>query len=210
MSSSLKRLMLRPHRFLLARPTRIMMLLYGSTYLTANLVDTMSSVARNQPASTTTSGLAKFGAVSLVNVSLALYKDSQFTQMFGTIAARPLPPASYMLLAFRDSITICASFNLPPKVAPMLPTSVEHHFSRLSVAQFTVPALAQLSNSPLHLLGLDLYNRNGITSVRDRVRKVLLDWPITSLARMCRVIPAFGIGATVNNNLRASMMAKLG
>ena len=148
MSSSLKRLVLRPHRFLLARPTRIMMLLYGSTYLTANLVDTMSSVARNQPASTTTSGLAKFGAVSLVNVSRALYKDSQFTQMFGTIAARPLPPTSYMLLAFRDSITIFASFNLPPKVAPMLPTSVEHHFSRPSVAQFTVPALAQLFEQP--------------------------------------------------------------
>lgn len=137
-----------------------MMLLYSSTYLTANVVDTMSSTAQDQPASTTTSGLTKFGAVSVVNMSLALYKDSQFTTMFGTISPRPLPPASYALLALRDSVTIFASFNLPPKLGPVLPESVEDHFSRLSVAQFTTPALVQIFNTPLQLLGLDRYNRN--------------------------------------------------
>ena len=185
------------------------MLLYSSTYLTANVIDTLHSTAQDQPASTTTSGLTKFGAVSLVNVSLALYKDSQFTKMFGTISPRPLPPATYALLALRDSITIFASFNLPPKLAPMLPESVEDHFSRLSVAQFTAPTLAQILNTPLHLLGLNLYNRNIPTSVRDRLRKVRLDWPAASLARMCRVLPAFGVGGVVNNNMRAKMMSKL-
>ncbi|KAL8830590.1 MAG: hypothetical protein Q9191_001343 [Dirinaria sp. TL-2023a] len=182
------------------------MLLYSSTYLTANAIDTMSSTAQNQPASTTTSGLAKFGAISFVNLNLALYKDSQFTKMFGTIAPRPLPPASYALLALRDSLTIFASFNLPPKVASMLPQSVEDHFSRRSVAQFATPALIQILNTPLHLLGLDLYNRNSPTPARDRLRKVRLDWPATSLARMCRVLPAFGLGATVNHKMRANMM----
>ena len=205
-TSSLQRLVLSPHSFLFAPPSAIMMLLYSSTYFTANLMDTMSSTAQGQPASTTTSGLAKFGAVSLVNLNLALYKDSQFTQMFGTIAPRPLPPASYALLALRDSLTIFASFNLPPLVAPMLPQAVDDHFSRLSVAQFTTPALIQALNTPLHLLGLDLYNRNCPTPVRDRLRKVRLDWPATSLARMCRVLPAFGVGATVNHKMRASMM----
>ena len=206
--SSLRCLVLRPHTFLLARPSAIMMLLYSSTYFTANLIDTMSSTAQDQPASTTTSGLIKFGAVSLVNLSLALYKDSQFTKMFGTISPRLLPPVSYALLAFRDSLTIFASFNLPPKLAPMLPESVEDHFSRLSVAQFTCPALIQVFNTPLHLLALDLYNRNRTTPVRDRLRKVRLDWPATSLARMCRVIPAFGVGGVVNIQMRASLMSK--
>lgn len=185
-----------------------MMLLYSSTYFTANTIDTMSSTAHDQPASTTASGLMKFGAVSLVNLSLALYKDSQFTRMFGTIAPRPLPPVSYALLALRDSLTIFASFILPAKLAPMLPESVEDHFSWLSVAQFTTPALMQIVNAPLHLLALDLYNRNRVTPVRDRLRKVRFDWPATSLARMCRVIPAFGVGAVVNTKLRASMMSE--
>ena len=207
--NSLKRLILRPHIFLFARPTRIMMLLYGSTYLIANTIDTMSSTAQNQPASTTTTGFLKFGAVSLVNLSLALYKDSQFTKMFGIISPRSLPSASYALLAFRDSLTIFASFNLPPKLAPLLPQSLEDHFSRLTVAQFIAPALAQTVNTPLHLLGLDLYNRSSTMSFRDRLRKVRLDWPVTSLARICRVLPAFGIGVVVNNNLRASMMNNL-
>lgn len=207
--NSLTRLILRPHTFLFARPTRIMMLLYGSTYLTANTIDTMSSTAQDQPASTTTTGFLKFGAVSLVNLSLALYKDSQFTKMFGIISPRALPPASYALLALRDSITIFASFNLPPKLAPLLPQSVEDHVSRLTVAQFITPALAQTVNTPLHLLGLDLYNRSNTMSIRDRLRKLRLDWLVAGLARMCRVLPAFGIGVVVNNNLRASMMGNL-
>ena len=206
LSSSLRRLILRPHTFLFARPSAIMMLLYSCTYLTANVIDTISSTAQGQPASTTTSGFTKFGAVSLVNLSLALYKDSQFTRMFGIISPRPLPPVSYALLALRDSLTIFASFNLPPKLAPMLPDSVEDHFSRLSVAQFTAPALIQILNTPLHLLGLNLYNQNCPTPVRDRLRKVRLDWPATSLARMCRVLPAFGVGGVVNYKVRAKMM----
>lgn len=184
-----------------------MMLLYSSTYLTANVVDTMSSTAQGQPASTTSSGLLKFGSVSLVNLSLALYKDSQFTKIFGTISPRPLPPASYALLALRDSLTIFASFNLPPKIAPLLPGSLEDHFSRLSVAQFTSPALMQILNTPLYLFALDLYNRNRTMPIRDRLRKVRHDWPATSLARMCRVIPAFGVGGVVNIRMRASMMS---
>lgn len=184
-----------------------MMLLYSSTYFIANTIDTLTSSAQSQPTGTTSSSLIKFGAVSAVNMSLALYKDSQFTKMFGSIAPRPLPPASYALLALRDSITIFASFNLPIKIAPMLPESVERHAGRLSVAQFAAPALAQIFNTPLHLLGLDLYNRNSRTPIRDRWRKVKRDWPAASLARMGRVLPAFGVGGVVNHKMRARMMA---
>ena len=206
--SSLRRLVFRPHTFLFVRPSAIMVLLYSSTYLMANITDTLSSTAHDQPASTTTSGFTKFAAVSTVNMNLALYKDSQFTKMFGIISPRPLPPASYALLALRDSLTIFASFNLPSKFAPMLPEAAENHFSRLSIAQFITPALIQIVNTPLHLLGLDLYNRNRRTPIRDRLRKVRLDWPATSLARMCRVLPAFGVGGVVNNIMRASMMGE--
>ncbi|KAL9599048.1 MAG: hypothetical protein Q9219_004082 [cf. Caloplaca sp. 3 TL-2023] len=143
-------------------------------------------------------------------MTLALHKDSQSTKMFGTTSPRPLPPLTYALLACRDSITIFASFNVPARLASILPQSVEkNHFSRLSLAQFIAPAVAQLFNSPLHLLGLDLYNRNSPMPIRARPRKVWRDWPVTSLARMGRVLPAFGVGGVVNNKMRGSMMSHL-
>lgn len=96
-------------------------------------------------------------------------------------------------------------------VAPMLPVGekFEYYMSRASAAQFLVPAAAQLLSTPLHLLGLDMYNRNGGTPPRDRLRKVRVDWLKTSLARMCRIVPAFGVGGVVNNGLRVKMMKKL-
>lgn len=127
----------------------------------------------------------------------------------GTVA-RTVSKASYALFAVRDSLTIFASFNLPPLIAPLLPISeaVEMSVSRASVAQFLAPAGVQLFSTPLHLWGLDLYNRpmgNG-TPWRTRVAKVGRDWLGSSLARMCRIVPAFGVGGVVNSGLRGRMM----
>ena len=149
-------------------------------------------------------------------MSLCLYKDSQFAKMFGPppslagTAARSVPSVSYVLFALRDSLTIFASFNLPPLIAPILPLSeeVEKQVSRASVAQFLAPAGIQLFSTPLHLLGLDLYNRpmgNG-TPWTSRMAKVSRDWFGSSLARMGRIVPAFGVGGVVNAGVRARMI----
>ena len=186
-------------------------MLYGGTYLTANTLDTFNSTVNNKPASATTSGIQKFAATSTANISLCLYKDSQFTKMFGTVAARPIPPVSYALFAARDSLTIFASFNLPPLIAPSLPLSdaAEQYVSRATAAQFLAPAGIQLISTPLHLLGLDFYNRNGGTAMSDRMRKVRVDWLKSSLARMCRIVPAFGVGGVVNIRMRKKFMQQL-
>ena len=209
--ASLRQLLLRPHHFLVSRPFRLILMLYGGTYLAANTLDTFKSTTNNKPASTTSGGLSKFAATSSANLSLCLYKDSQFTKMFGTVSARPIPPISYALFAARDSLTIFASFNLPPLIAPSLPLSeaVERHISRASTAQFLAPAAIQLISTPLHLLGLDFYNRNGDTTFADRLSKVRVDWLKSSLARMCRIIPAFGFGGVVNNGMRRKFMQQL-
>ena len=211
LKASLSKLLLQPHHFLISRPFRLIFLLYAGTYITANTLDTAKSTISNRTASSTTSGLSKFTATSAANLSLCLYKDSQFTKMFGTVAARPIPPVSYALFAARDSLTIFASFNLPPLIAPSLPLGevAERYMSRASVAQFLAPAGIQLISTPLHLLGLDLYNRNGGTPFSDRLRKVRVDWLKSSLARMCRIVPAFGLGGVVNNGMRKKFMQQL-
>ncbi|KAI9720255.1 MAG: hypothetical protein M1812_003073 [Candelaria pacifica] len=212
-STSIKNLITRPHNFVFSKPFGLIFALYFGTYVTANLLDTVTSTITNRPASTVTAGPAKFIATSSANLSLCLYKDSQFTRLYGPPGVpRPIPPASYLLFTLRDCITIFASFNLPPLVAPLLPISdnIEKKISRLSMAQFVAPAAVQLVSTPLHLLGLDLYNRprDGVNGW-ERWGKVRRDWGLSSLARMCRIIPAFGVGGVVNMRVRKALMESL-
>lgn len=189
-------------------------MVYSSTYITANTIDTASSTFTNSPAASTTAGLPKFAATSTVNMSLGLFKDSQFAKMFGPknpSVKRVIPRPTYALFALRDSMTIFASFNVPPVLAPLLPLSheVEKTCSRACVAQFLAPAAVQILSTPLHLLGLDLYNRNGRLGWAARWEKVRVDWAMSSLARMCRIVPAFGVGGVVNASVRKSLLGRL-
>lgn len=210
--TSLTHLLLKPHQFLTSKPFALILMVYGGTYLSANCLDTFKSTTRNQSASQTTSGPAKFITTSAANISLTMIKDSQYTKMFGAATtARPVPPLTFALFALRDSMTVFASFNLPPVLAPRIPLTeaAEKYISRASTAQFLAPAGIQLLSTPFHLYGLDLYNRNGGTPFSDRVRKVRVDWLKSSLARMCRIVPAFGFGGVVNNSLRSKFQKQL-
>jgi len=211
--TSLSNLVLRPHTLLFSKPFALIFMVYSGTYLTANTLDTVSSTLSKRPAETTTAGVPKFVATSAVNMSLGLVKDSQFAKMFGTRGSvkRAIPPATYALFALRDSMTIFASFNLPPLIAPLLPLSegVEKSISRASAAQFLAPAAIQLASTPLHLLGLDLYNRSGRVGWGARWTKVRKDWMMSSLARMCRIVPAFGVGGVVNAGVRKSLIGRM-
>lgn len=174
--SSLRQIFTRPHTFLFARPCRLIFALYFSTYLAANTVDTAMSTLRNNEPSRVSSGTSKFAATSVTNLTFCVYKDSQFARIFGSApSSRPLPPISYALFALRDSMTVFASFNAPPLIAPLLPIGAgfESWISRATAAQFLAPAAMQLVSTPLHLAGLDLYNR---PSGKGRTSALLTGW----------------------------------
>ncbi|KAL9038119.1 MAG: hypothetical protein Q9180_003329 [Flavoplaca navasiana] len=212
--TSLSTLLTRPHTFLASRPFRLISMVYFSTYLTANAIDTISSTVTPSAFTHTTSGTSKFVAASAVNMSLCLYKDSQFAQMFrapcnpASMLMRSIPKASYAFFGLRDSMTVFASFNLPPLIAPMLSKEVEKVASKASLAQVLTPAAMQVFTTPLHLWGLDLYNRPAV-SVLDRVRQIGRNWAGSTLARMGRIIPAFGFGGVINAKVRARLMGRL-
>lgn len=135
--------------------------------------------------------------------------------MFGAAKATKVPGTTYALFAVRDMLTIFASFNLPPLLAPMMPLSegMEKYVSKMSAAQFLAPAAVQVASTPLHLLGLDLYNRpngKGEVSVKSRVTKVVKDWAPSCAFRIARIVPAFGVGGVVNTNVRGRFLGKLG
>lgn len=213
LKDSFKTLLRRPQTLILSKPFALICMLYGGTYFTANSVDTLSATVKNHPASRTTSGTAKFAASSGANVGLCLIKDQAFARMFGSGPPRPVPLPSYALFTLRDCLTIFASFNVPPLLGPVLSEKLgEEMNKRLSgqtIAQFLAPACVQLVSTPMHLLGLDLYNRGAKLGWEDRWKAVRKNWAISTAARVCRIVPAFGVGGVVNQNVRKTLMNKL-
>ncbi|KAK6221768.1 hypothetical protein QIS74_04640 [Colletotrichum tabaci] len=217
--SCLRELLLRPHHFVLSKPFALIFALYGGTYLTANTLDTASSTVRNRPASEVTAGTAKFAASSAANIGICMYKDQVFARMFGPPGAtpRPVSAVTYALFTLRDCMTIFASFNVPPRLGPWLNSRMGDEMAKrvsgLTVVQFAAPAMVQLASTPLHLLGLDVYNRPGVpgapVSWADRWRSVAKNWGISTMARICRIIPAYGVGGVVNRKVRLSLMDKM-
>lgn len=217
--NSLRTLLMRPHTMLASRPVALIFAVYGGTYLTANVLDTATSAARGQPAATVTSGTAKFAASSAANIVMGIYKDQVYARMFGPVgqALRRVPAPSYALFTARDCITIFASFNVPPLLGPAvdrlcLSDEARRRVSGQTLVQFAAPAFVQIFSTPVHLLGLDLYNRPraaGVPSWADRWAQVYKNWGISVAARLCRIIPAYGVGGVVNVKVRRSLMEDL-
>lgn len=215
--ASLATLALRPHAVLLSKPFALIFALYGGTYLTANALDTATSTVRNRPASHVTSGTAKFAASSAANIGLCIYKDQVFARLFGPPGAgapRPVALPTYLLFAARDCMTIFASFNVPHLLGPVLTRrlgdEVQRYASGQTLAQFAAPAAVQLFSTPVHLLGLDIYNRPAASGGwRDRWAAVRKNWTVSTVARVCRIIPAFGVGGVVNVKVRKGLMDRL-
>ncbi|KAI1913425.1 hypothetical protein LOZ12_003210 [Ophidiomyces ophidiicola] len=238
LTSSLKELAIRPHRFFVSTPFLLIYTLYSCTYLTANVIDTVVSTMEDKHFSHVSAGPMKFISTAFVNMSICVYKDSRFARIFGAqsqnsqgspspstlkagsaqchptrIASTPkIPKVSLGLFCLRDSLTIFASFNVPQLISPHIPDFLASTPSaKTSLAQFTIPATVQLFSTPLHLLGLDLYNRQppgGLPAV-DRWARVKRDWLPSCIARIGRILPAYGVGGVVNTKLRENLMHSL-
>lgn len=222
LKTSARNIFLHPARFVASKPFLLIFMLYGGTYMTANTLDTAMSTTRNKPASTVTAGTAKFAASTTANVGLCIFKDQAFVRLFGPpgVVPRPVPLPTYLVFTARDCLTIFASFNVPPLLGPVLSERMSKEWQRIvsgqTVAQFAAPAMVQFVSTPLHLLGLDLYNRPsaGAGSVppptwRQRVDIIKKNWLVSSAMRVCRIVPAFGVGGVVNTRVRRSLMEKL-
>ncbi|KAH8150281.1 uncharacterized protein LAJ45_05492 [Morchella importuna] len=204
--TSLKTLFTSPHKFIFSKPFALIYLTYCGTYLSANTVDTISSIRNGTDIKTVTAGPEKFATTSIVNMSLGLVKDRSFARMFGTGSPRPVPAPTFVLFAARDALTIFSSFNVPPLLAPYMPQDML--MKPESWAQFLAPASCQIFSTPLHLLGLDLYNRGNV-SWKERCKMIKTNYFPSAMARMCRILPAFGFGGVTNAAVRRSLLETL-
>ncbi|CAG8962071.1 hypothetical protein HYFRA_00005114 [Hymenoscyphus fraxineus] len=215
LKESIKTFLTKPHNLVFSKPFGLICLLYGGTYATANSLDTITSMVKNKPSTLVTSGTLKFAASSTTNIGLCLFKDQAFTKLYGAQGPiRPVPLPSYVLFTLRDCLTIFASFNIPPLLGPVVSRNMsielEKRVSGQTIAQFVAPAAVQIFSTPMHLLGLDLYNRGAKTITwDDRWTIVKKNWAVSAAARICRIVPAFGVGGVVNAKCRRTLIEKL-
>lgn len=206
-----------PIRLLGSRTTRLLFAVYFGTYTTANILDTVAERLPEShgpiPAST-----VKLLGVSAISTGLTVYKDKCLTQMFGAVSRRTVPLASYALFTARDVLTIYGCLVLPPILAQRLddiPISIKERFSlssfeaRTRAAQLLLPLMVQFFSTPVHLLALDLYNRQNWLSASARLARLKRDLPTAVPTRMLRILPAFGIGGLLNTEVRSAMQRAL-
>ncbi|KAJ3237082.1 hypothetical protein HDU81_009962 [Chytriomyces hyalinus] len=170
---------------------------FAGTYVTNNTVETVC--IHNHVAPT----MPKFLIGSTVNVTLCAWKDALFAKWFATVAAKPMPRASYALFAIRDTLTVTTSFVAPSIVSPMLQDEPFRIQKRTAdgICQLTLPCLVQFASAPLHLWSLDLYNNPKSTAMQ-RVQLIRGTYWACSLGRVFRTLPGFGLGGVANRHTR--------
>jgi hypothetical protein len=185
-----------PIEFLQRREFKIVYGLYAATYVAVNSTETVCEWQEMD------NSMPKLVATTAVNMPLCVLKDRALAQMFGAIAPTKFPLTSLGLFAIRDSMTVGSSFNTPHVAARKLEQyGGIHHDTALKVSQFVCPAIAQLLSAPMHLIGLNLYNHKG-ASVTEHASFIKKQYLRTSVARIARIIPAFGVGGIGNRTLR--------
>jgi hypothetical protein len=183
---------------------RIMVQTYGATYLTANGIKKLCKeyeIDYKVPTVVCT---------SFVNIMAIGYKDKEYARLFATSQTpKAFPRMSYGLFAVRDAITIASSFVISHDVSRFLETSAKlsHNTAEL-ISLLSVPMLAQVVSTPIHIAALDIYDRP-FQPLMVRLRHVAqCYWPVCC-GRMLRILPAFGLGGYVNNTLVTSLKANL-
>jgi len=162
---------------------------YGSTYLAKNSAEIVSGHY----------GVNSFWPVfissTLVNSFAGIMKDRFLATLFGKGSATQFPISSYITFGLRDCVIVGASFNGPRLISPILEKECGMSQSMAKiVAQIACPAAAQIVGTPLHLLGLDFYNRQHIPLVPRIIDAIRLSQKPVG-ARMVRQAYVFGIGS---------------
>lgn len=194
---------------------------YGATYSTANSLKTIvehqehyrkthEETRHKQSTSTNSHGkMGVFLGTTIVNSGCSILKDKTYAKMFGTAgAASSMPLITYGLWATRDLSVVGSSFVLPELVAHKLQEHTDwNKADALKFSQLTVPIATQFLAGPIHLLGLDFYNRPlqgmGYTEAALERARFLAGgfWPVVA-ARVARIAPAYSIGGVYNTKFR--------
>lgn len=144
----------------------------------------------------------KFFLTSLVSVNLNIAKDRYFAKLFGIGAPRPMAYSSMVCFGARNGMTILAAFSFPPHVSNIVQRDFGVPKQRADqLTQLIIPISMQVFNTPLHLLGLDIYNRE-TASLAERGAFIKREYTKTLIGRIGHIFPAYGLGGVLNEYIR--------
>eukprot|EP00919_Chromeraceae_sp_WS-2016_P016821 GHVR01040167.1.p1 GENE.GHVR01040167.1~~GHVR01040167.1.p1 ORF type:complete len:104 (-),score=2.32 GHVR01040167.1:1174-1485(-) len=97
---------------------------------------------------------------------------------------------------------MASAFTIPPIIGSYIAKKYDmNKNTSFKMSQIMVPLMVQIVATPIHLLGLDIYNREG-RNVRDRFTYIKSIYVNSLLLRMMRFLPAYGLGGIVNIEIR--------
>ena len=200
--NSMKSMVAAPIKFARSPQFYWIWLVYGSTYIAANTIQTYCDAKKRDVA------LPKLGATFAVNTTTCIAKDQAFAKLFGTSAAKPVPPLSYGVWLMRDILSMGVFFTLPPIAGKEVAKVTGSERTGYYVAQFFCPLIFQTFLTPIHLLGYDIYN-NPNNSIAQRGEFLRKDYWKNVGMRCVRQAPPWSIGTIANTELRKYFTAKL-
>lgn len=187
-----------PLRFCKSREFMWIFGLYSATYATANTFDSMYEWKEKD------GSMPKLAATTAVNMTTVIAKDLAFARMFGVVKPHPVPLATIGLFAIRDGMTVVSCFHAPAHISEKLRSYGVNENTTRAIAQIGAPVAVQIFSTPLHLLGLDLYN-HPVADRAARFQFVRREHFRSSIARIARVGPAFGLGGIGNSSIRTRL-----
>lgn len=201
--NGLKMLFTKPSTFLKSLEYKLLFMVYSSTYIAANTSESYCVNKHIDPV------FPKLIFTFLVNTAVGIYKDKRLTQHFGTAKPTNFPLNSYLLFWVRDVITIAFAFTFPKILGKRLSdTGKVSEKDAIKIFQVLCPLLIQFVATPLHLIGLDLYN-NPDRTFGQRMKFLGGVFPQTLVVRMARFLPAYGLAGVLNIVLRDNLDAGL-
>jgi len=189
----LKQIVTQPATFFTSVAFQWMWIVYAATYVTTNALKSIETFTGLQ------FGFASTLAVTIVNMSCGIAKDSAYSKLFGCgdqDGCTLTPKKAYLVWFLRDVTAFTFILTLPTMVVRQWPRAIP-----LDVAKFTTPIVAQYVTTVLHLLGLNMCNNpdgtmgGWIKAIRPN------NYVSTVAARQLRIIPPYSIGGILNGKL---------
>lgn len=201
LGNSFKEMAAAPIKFVRSPQYLWIWLVYGSTYMAANVTDTVcfrKDVDIKIP---------KLMSTFIINTATCIGKDQAFAKMYGTKAATAVPMGSYATWLFRDILSMAVFFTLPPIVGREISQFTGSERSGYYVAQFGLPLICQTFLTPIHLVGYDIYNHPNNT-FKQRIQFIGKDYWKNVGSRCMRQAPPWSIGTIGNSELRTYFRSK--
>lgn len=174
-------------------PFSVMFLVYSSTYSTANVVELYCK--KNQ----IDYKMPTLLSTSFVNIMTIAYKDKEYFKIFNT-KPNVFPKRSFFLFTIRDMLTISSNFVFKNDFIKFLHNYIPNNTADF-VASLTLPIMAQLISTPVHILAFDIYLRPNV-ELRSRLENIQKTYFSVCSGRVIRVVPAFCMGGFINDMLR--------